>query len=110
METTTQEVIYQIIVVVLGGLSSVVLIGIKQYIKDKEIQNLLTRAVMYAEQKGKVYAKENAKFLSGKIKLKYAKDFINQIDPKTAKALGDQIEPLIEAKVAETFKTSLKDR
>jgi len=29
---TTQEIIYQIIVVVLGGLSSVVLVGIKQYI------------------------------------------------------------------------------
>jgi len=53
METTTQELIYQDNSLVVGLSGSIVLLAIKKYIEDKEIQTLLNRAVLYVEQKGK---------------------------------------------------------
>jgi len=39
--------------------------------------------------------------------MQYAKYFINQIDPLVVKKYGSKFEPIIEAKVVETFGTNL---
>ena len=119
METTTQEIIYQVIVIVVGLAGTVVLAGIKKYLGTKEqwakygfnkeqVDDILTQAVLYAEQKGKEYAKNNSHFLAGKIKLGIARDYINRVDKGVVTEYGKELDDLLTAKVAELYGTSLK--
>jgi len=119
METTTQEIIYQVIVIAVGLAGTVVLAGIKKYLGTKEewakygfdkeqIDDLLTKAVLFAEQKGKEYAKENAKYLAGSEKLKIAKQYIDRIDKNVVTNYATELDDLLTTKVAEMYGTDLR--
>jgi len=119
METTTQEIIYQVIVIAVGLASTVVLAGIKKYLGTKEewakygfdkeqVDDILTQAVLYAEQKGKEYAKNNSHYLAGKAKLGIARNYINRIDKGVVDKYAGELDDLLTAKVAEMYGTDLR--
>ena len=119
METTTQEIIYQVIVLGISFIGSLVLYGIKNYVITKEewakygfekeqIDDLLTKAVLFAEQKGKEYAKNNAKYLAGSDKLRIAKQYINRIDKGVVTSYAGELDDLLTTKVAEMYGTDLR--
>jgi len=123
MDNAFQELLYQILAVTITISVTIITAYVKNFLKTKidvtkygytnqELDSLLTKAVIYAEQKGKEYAKKSAqdtdKALSGKDKFKLARDFINKIDPNIIDEYGDKLTELITAKVGEQFGTNIK--
>ena len=123
MDNAFQELLYQILAVTLTVSLTIITAYVRNYLKtkidvtkygytNKELDALLTKAVIYAEQKGKEYAKNSAKEtdknMSGSTKFKLARDFINKIDPNIIDEYGDKLTELITAKVGEQFGTSIK--
>jgi len=119
MQTTTQEIIYQVLMI----LVSVSIVGVAGYVRKyintkvkleeyglskEKLNTLLNEAVLFAEQKGKEYAKQNAEMMAGDIKMDYAKAYINRVDKSIVRDLGQNLDYMITSKVAETFGTSLK--
>ena len=119
METITQEIIYQAIIIIVGLAGTVVLAGIKKYLGTKEqwakygfnkeqVDGILTQAVLYAEQKGKEYAKNNSHYLAGQAKLGIARNYINRIDRSVVDKYASELDDLLTAKVAEIYGTDLR--
>ena len=119
MDTATQELVYQAIILVVGLAGTVVLAGIKKYLGTKQqwakygfnkeqVDDILTQAVLFAEQKGKEYAKQNSKYLAGSKKLDIARQYINQIDKDTVIKNSKELDKLLTAKVAEMYGTDLR--
>jgi len=119
MQTTTQEIIYQVLMI----LVSVSIVGVAGYVRKyintkvkleeyglskEKLNTLLNEAVLFAEQKGKEYAKANSTYLSGSRKLDFARSYVNNIDKNIIKEYGEKLDDMISVKVAETFGTSLK--
>jgi len=114
METTTQEIIYQLLALLVSGILAVLGAYVKKLITTKidiakygfeneRVERIIDNAISYAEQKGKAIAKKNSVKLAGNKKLEFAKIYINKVDKKIVKKYGLQLEDMIERKVAQKF-------
>jgi len=118
MDNAFQEALYQLLMLVLTVSITVITAYLKRYLQtnidvtkfgytNEEVDNIISKAVIYAEQKGKEYiknsVKENDKKLSGNDKYNYAVKYINKIDPSIIEKYGDKLSMLITAKVGEKF-------
>ena len=121
MDTTLQEIIYQALAVVLTIGVAVLTYGIKRYLGTKEqwekyglnkerIDSLLTEAVMFAEQRGKEYAKKTSKKLAGSKKLNIARMYIDNIDKDLVTKYANKLDIMITTKVAELFGTKVDEK
>lgn len=106
MDTTTQEIIYQIMALIISGVFVLIGAYIKslKYVKDNErIERIIDNAVSYAEQFGKGYAVDASKELASHEKLAVAKEYINKIDKKIITKYANELELMIDRKVAQKF-------
>lgn len=114
METTTQELIYQFMMILVSGILTILGAYLKKLITTKidiakygfeneRVERIIDNAVNFAEQKGKVYLKENSKAIASSQKLDFARDYINAIDKKIISNYGGQLDGMIERKVAQRF-------
>ena len=121
MQTAFDELTYQVVAVATTGLITIISYYLRNLINTKieaekyglskeKLNTLLNDAVLFAEQKGKEFAKNNSELMSSDKKLQAAKQYINKIDPTVIREYGNTINDMIAAKVAETFGTSLKNR
>jgi len=116
MDTTFQEIIYQVISLVALAVITYVgtylkrLIAVKidsekySYEKSK-LNQILADAVLYAEQASKEYAKDVGVAMSGDEKLNTAKKYINMVDRGTVVKYSKDLNDLIKKEVAVQFGT-----
>jgi len=115
METTTQELIYQLLILVASGVLATIGAYLKSYIKTKidvtrygfendKLERIITNAVDYAEQKASCYAKKHSASLAGSQKLNYARTYINMVDQNIVKDYGDSLKLMIERRVEQHIK------
>lgn len=115
METTTQELIYQLLTLVASGVLATIGAYLSTYIKTKidvtkygfendKLERIITNAVDYAEQKATSYAKKHSLSLAGSQKLDYARNYINMVDRNIVKDYGDSLKLMIERKVEQHIK------
>jgi len=100
------EVVFQIsvlLICIVCCLAIIVSLDIKQSIENKNMQNLISQAVLYAEQTGKEFYKKNKRTPPSRLKLTYAKDFIHSIEPKILFAYEESIDDMIASSVAKEF-------
>lgn len=114
METTTQELIYQVITLVITGVLTVLGAYLKKLIQTKidvtkygfendRVERIIDNAVHYAESYTKEVAKKSAVTLSQSQKLDYARHYINQVDKSIVAKYGEQLDRMIERKSAQAF-------
>jgi len=114
MYNTMQEGIYQLLAVIVSGAVGVVSMYAKAYIKNKmkkmdyefdnsRIERILTNAVVYSENYGKQLARIAAKKVASSEKLEVAKKYINTVSPDLIETYGNELEAMIDRKVAEKF-------
>ncbi len=114
METTTQELIYQFMALLVSGILAVLGAYAKQLIKTKidiekygfendRVERIIDNAVNFAEQKGKVYLKTQSQAIASSEKLNFARQYINAVDQKIVTQYADQLDNMIERKVAQKF-------
>ncbi len=114
METTTQELIYQFMALLVSGILTVLGAYLKKFIQTKidvekygfeneRVERIIDNAINFAEQKGKEFAKTQSKSLAGSKKLEVAREYINKIDKQIVSNYGDKIDLMIERKVAQKF-------
>ena len=114
METTTQELIYQLMALFISGILAVIgayakklittKIDIAKYgFENERVERIIDNAVNFAEQKGKEYVKDKAGRIKGSAKLDFAKKYINEVDKNIIKDYGTQIDDMISRKVAQAF-------
>jgi len=115
METTTQELIYQIMMILISGILTIVGAYAKKFIQTKidiekygfeksKVEAIIDNAVNFAEQKGKVYAKDKSVGLAGSAKLDLAREYINKIDKNIVTKYGNELDYMIERKVSQVIK------
>jgi len=114
METTTQELIYQFMMILVSGILTILGAYLKQYITTKidiakygfendKVERIIDNAVNFAEQKGKVLAKQKATDFASSKKLDFARSYINKVDKNVVSKYGDKLDDMIERKVAQRF-------
>jgi hypothetical protein len=114
MGTTTQELIYQILTLIVSGSLAIISAEVKSYLKKKKeilgyefdndrVERILDNAVHFAEAKAKARIKVKAEELSDNEKLIFAKAYINKIDKNVVAKYGSQLDSMIERKVAQRF-------
>jgi hypothetical protein len=114
METTTQELIYQGLTLLISGILAIIGAYVKSLIKTKidiakygfendRVERIIDNAVNYAEQKAKVAAKGQAAKLAGSDKLHVAREYINRVDKGIITKYATQLDNMIDRKVAQKF-------
>lgn len=114
METTTQELIYQFMVILVSGILAILGAYVKQLIKTKidvekygfeneRVERIIDNAVNFAEQKGKEFAKVQTVKIASNEKLDFARKYINGVDKDIIEKYGTQIDDMIARKVAQKF-------
>ena len=114
METTTQELIYQIMALFISGLLAIIGAYAKQLITTKidiakygfendKVERIINNAIDYAEQKAKEVAKDKSVTIASSDKLKGAKKYINSVDKNIVEKYGTQLDDMIARKVAQKF-------
>lgn len=114
METTTQELIYQFMMILVSGLLTILGAYLKKLISTKidiekygfeneRVERIIDNAINFAEQKAKIAAKHQAKSLSGSDKLDLAKKYINKVDRKIIEEKANELEDMIDRKLAQKF-------
>ena len=115
MENATQELIFQIMMIIISLGFTVLGIYAKRFITTKidiakygfnndRVERILDNAIHYAEVKAREYAKRESVKLSGAGKFAAAKQYINKIDPETIAKYGKQLDEMIERKVQQKLK------
>ena len=115
METTTQELIYQLLLLVVTGVITVIGAYAKKYITAKidfekygfendKVERIIDNAVNYVEQKAKEKAKAGAYRLASNDKLDMARAYINKVDKGVVEKYGAKLDVMIERKVAQVVK------
>ena len=110
METTTQELIYQIIMMIVTGILTFIGAELKSYLAKKKailgyefdnakVERIIENSVNFAEAKSKKYLKEQSKKIASSKKLDFARTYINKVDKKIAIKYGDKLNDMIERKV-----------
>jgi len=116
METATQELIFQIIMIIISlGLTALGVyakklittkIDVTKYgFENDRIERILDNAVNYAEAIAIRKAKDQAVKLTGNSKLTLAKGYIDKIDPAIINKYGNQIEDMLSRKVIQVLGT-----
>ena len=111
---TTEELIMQLLMLVVTGAIAIVGNYLKNFIKTKidvtkygfendRVERIIDNAIHYAEQQGKHYAKNAGVKLAGSKKLDFARYYINKVDTGVVAKYGEQLENMIERKVAQKF-------
>jgi len=114
METTTQELIYQVMLLVITGVLTVIgsyvkdllvtKIDVTKYGFDNErVERIIDNAIDYAEQRGKAYAKGSSIKLASNDKLATAKVYIDKVDRDIVIKYGQTLNDMIERKVHQKF-------
>ena len=114
MENTTQEIIYQLIAVVMSGVIVYVGAYAKELFKTKvviakydfdndRVERIIDNGVTYAEQYAKSMAKKTAESIASSHKLDVARKYINGVDKSIVTSYGEQLDRMIERKVAQKF-------
>lgn len=114
MDTTLQEIIYQVMLLVITGTLTLIGAYVKKLIETKidvtkygfeneRVERIIDNAVHYAEQKGKSISSKNAKILAGNKKLDFARGYINKVDKGIITKYGNDLDAMIERKVAQNF-------
>jgi len=114
METTTQELIYQAMTIVISGVLGLIGVYVKNFLTTKidiakygfendKVERIITNAVNYAEIKGKSFAKDVAKDSANSKKLDLARHYINQVDKDIITKYGNELDLMIERKVAQVL-------
>lgn len=112
MDTTTQELIYQLIMILVTGIFGIVGFYAKRLITTKidiakygfeneKVERIIDNAIYYGEQKAKEFAKAQAVKIAGSEKLTIAKGYINNIDKSIIEKYGTQVDDMITRKVAQ---------
>lgn len=118
METTTQEIIYQVIMLIVSGILAVLGAYAKKYITTKidiakygfendRVERIIDNAISFAEQRAKVAAKGTARdgvrHMDGSTKLAIAKQYIDKVDRAVVTKYATQLDDMIDRKVAQKF-------
>ncbi len=114
METTTQEIIYQVIAITISGILGLIGVYVKNFLTTKidiakygfendRVERIITNAVDYAEQKSREYAKGIARNTASSEKLDLARQYINQIDKNIVTKYGNDLDLMIERKVIQVL-------
>jgi len=114
MDTTLQELIYQFMMLIVTAVLTLIGSYIKQYIQTKidiakygfendRVERIIDNAVHFAEQKAKDFSKVQSKKVAGSEKLDMARDYINMVDNNIIAKYGNQLNSMIERKVAQRF-------
>lgn len=115
METTLQEFINQMLMIIISGVLAVIAAYAKKFIQTKidiakygfeneKLERIIDNAVNFAEQKGKQYVKVQAKKIAGSDKLDFARDYINKVDKNIVTKYGDKLDDMIERKVSQVIR------
>ena len=114
METATQELIYQAMMIIISLGLTVLSIYAKKFITTKidiakygfendRVERILDNAVNYAESYAREYAKKTSAKISGKEKLSTAKVYINEADPEIIRKYGGQLNDMLSRKVIQVL-------
>ena len=114
MDTTMQEIIYQIMALLISGVVAtlgfyakkliVTKIDIEKYgFENEKIERILSNAVSYAEQTAKEYAKSNSRKIASSTKLDIARKYINNVDKSMVTKYALQLDNMIARKVEQKF-------
>ena len=114
MDTTTQELIYQLMALFISGLLAIIGAYAKKLITTKidiakygfendKVERIIDNAVNFAEQKAKEVAKEKSITIASSDKLKGARKYINNVDKTIIEKYGTQLDDMIARKVAQKF-------
>lgn len=114
METTTQELIYQVIMLLVSGILAVIGAYAKKLITTKidiakygfendRVERIIDNAISFAEQRAKVAAKDGARRIDGVTKLAIAKQYIDKVDKGIVVKYATQLDDMIDRKVAQKF-------
>ena len=114
METTTQEIIYQLMALLVSGVLAIIgayakklittKIDIAKYgFENERVERIIDNAVNFAEQKAKEVAKDKAVKIASMDKLKGARKYINGVDKGIVEKYGTQLDDMIARKVAQNF-------
>ena len=116
MDTTMQELIFQTMMIIISvGLTAIGVyakmlittkIDVTKYgFENERVERILDNAVNYAEGRGKQYAKAKSESLASNKKLDFARQYINQVDPKIVAKYGAQLDDMIGRKVVQAIGT-----
>lgn len=114
MDTTTQELIYQAIMILLSGVLAVIGAYVKKLITTKidiakygfendRVERIIDNAINFAEQTAREITKDKAHKLAGSEKLKLARKYIDKVDKSIVEKYGTQLDKMVTRKVAQSF-------
>ncbi len=114
MDTTLQELINQVLILIITAIFAIIGAYLKQLIKTKidvtkygfeneRVERILDNAVSYAEQKAKDYTKSQSANIASSKKLDFARQYINTVDRKVVQKYGNELNQMLERKVAQKF-------
>ena len=115
METTTQELIYQLLALIVSGILTIIGASLKKFITTKiniakygfeneKVERIIDNAVNFAELKGKDFAKDKAREITSKYKHSTALKYINEVDKSIIEKYGKNIDDMITRKVQQVIK------
>jgi len=94
-----ENISFELIDIVFSLAAFALTILAKKYVDDKRIQGIIVDAISYAEEKGAEMAKNG--IVRSFDKKQYAIQYLEKVDPKTVEKIGDKLETLLKAKVAQ---------
>lgn len=114
METTTQQIAFQLMMLILSGILAMISAYVKKYLETKvqiaqygfdneRIERIIGNAVSFAEQKGASHLKQYAEKIAGNEKLDFAKQYIDTVDKSIIEKYGGQLDMMIERKINQTI-------
>lgn len=114
METTTQELIYQVLTLLSSVILAVIGAYVKSLIKTKidiakygfendRVERIIDNAISFAEQRAKEAIKTDTPRLAGSDKLNVAREYINRVDKDIVVKYATQLDDMITRKVAQKF-------
>jgi len=94
-----ENISFELIDIVFSLAAFALTILAKKYVDDKRIQGILIDAISYAEEKGAEKAKNGVETVFDK--KQYAIQYLEKVDPKVIENVGDKLETILKAKVAQ---------
>ena len=110
METTYQEIIYQVLALVTAGVVGLVGTYLNKYVKAKaekvgyefknsRVERILANAIHYGEEWGAEYAKKRAGKVKGSEKYAVAIEYINSVDSSIITEYGGTLQLMVNRKL-----------
>ncbi len=114
METTVQEIIYQLLALIASGIVGYVGLEVKSYFRAKKdilgyefdndrFERIIDNSIDYAEGVSNEYFKIQAKKMAGNDKLDFARKYVNMIEPSKVAELGDRLDSMISRRVVQKY-------